>query len=764
MRLTLRTLLAYLDDILEPAQTKEIGAKIAESSVATALVDRIREVVRRRRISAPDLTGSNSGVDPNTLSEYLDNILPPNEVADVEKICLESDINLAEVAACHQILTLVLGEPVEISTETRNMMYAVGPKSSGSEEAAAASPPQEESVSAKTMDDSSSDEYSLSDIPDYLKPNPVFRRLVPYASVFAILLIWVGLLYIDPTFLPKLFGPAEDETLSANLRVIPPDSPEMEEPPAAEEQPEDETPVKTAAKPAAKPKTDSVKQPPQQTEVAAVDTEKMKPALDTETPVKETPKKVDLPVATTTEKPTESTDQPKTDGQMDAEKPAAPTEKPTEKTVAVADTATIPPPPVPAGEMTPAETKPVESKPTETKPAAPAKPAIPAVPVQYNSFDGVLLRRDNELGQWYLSPHRSLVHADEQIAVPEPYRATLDVGERICQATLLPHTAVTYLGPTEAATFGFRIRCGRMIIQSRRAAEDAEQAVIMAIGVDSRLWRVELLTADTVCGIEILPRLPDHFEQDFGDETFSGRLYVLQGSVRFADGAGQVQMVNGGESLSLTPVAADATVEAPPLQTQKAPLWLTLTAKRVTTIERRYASLFEKEFDEVQPVSLTIPATVKDRTPRISELAVRALALTEHHSAMLQALAQSEHEESRQAAIGGLREWLPRKPENRLVLKENASKLFREEESDIVYRLLWGYNAEDLANPTIADQLLTWMEHQNLAIRELAFFHVRRITGRDFDYRAVNPAIQRQASVKRWRDLLAKEGGLKKLQ
>ena len=37
MRLTLRTLLAYLDDILEPAQTKEIGNKLAESKFASDL-------------------------------------------------------------------------------------------------------------------------------------------------------------------------------------------------------------------------------------------------------------------------------------------------------------------------------------------------------------------------------------------------------------------------------------------------------------------------------------------------------------------------------------------------------------------------------------------------------------------------------------------------------------------------------------------------------------------------------------------------------
>ncbi len=127
LQLTLRTLLAYIDDTLEPTQARALGKLVAESEEVKELVERIKKVTRRRGLATPALTNGDDTADPNTVAAYLDNALDSATIKQVEETCLGSDAHLAEVAACHQILTLLLTEPARVPPHAHRRMYQLVP-------------------------------------------------------------------------------------------------------------------------------------------------------------------------------------------------------------------------------------------------------------------------------------------------------------------------------------------------------------------------------------------------------------------------------------------------------------------------------------------------------------------------------------------------------------------------------------------------------------------------------------------------------------
>lgn len=137
MRLTLRTLLAFLDNTLEPQDAEILRSKLAESGFATQLVQRIRATLANAELAAPSPDAVGPVEEANVISEYLDSTLPAEQVAEIERACLESDPHLAEAAACHQILTMVLGRKAEVAQELRQRIYDLPEKNV--EEIAAAS-------------------------------------------------------------------------------------------------------------------------------------------------------------------------------------------------------------------------------------------------------------------------------------------------------------------------------------------------------------------------------------------------------------------------------------------------------------------------------------------------------------------------------------------------------------------------------------------------------------------------------------------------
>lgn len=740
MRLTLRTLLAYMDDILEPAQAKEIGQKINESEFATELVKRIREVMRRRRISAPEATGPGAGIDPNLVSEYLDNLLAPSAVTEVERICLDADVQLAEVASCHQILTLVMGDPIDVSKTSRQRMYALGPVDDGA--AASVAPLEVESKRPNSKVAPAKPAASFADtVPDYLKRKPMWRRVFPFVCVMAILGVWLYLVFSDDT----IVGPASTDVAQTETDSGESDSGGATPADSSQESDADGAPIAPQRDDAATPSAsdEGIDPAPPADEPGTGLANTVRPSV-TVTPV--------VPLAGTNTNGTDA-DSVTPNGTNNVPSTGLNTEEPTTTNAA---TNTNPNNPNPAN-------------------AANGVQAVTDPTLVNETGDGVLLAYAEQLKDFEVVERDIRLTTGSVLCAPEPFIGKVRVEGVECVIELLGGTRAVYMGASEAGRVGFGIEQGRVVFKGTGlplTSPEGDPGFAFYVQCAGQRYRLELLTDATECAIEVIPRQPVEPLEDFGRDRFTGRIIVVSGAIRFSDGQ-QVQVVNRNQSMVFKaggPVPATDEGETEPAIATPAliepqsldllPQWLQPQSRELSAIVRRSVTQFQEAFIKNEPVSASIAPLIRDPNPRIAELAVKCLGLTHDVRYLVSTLQQSAHEEARLAAIEAIRNWLPLAPEHDEQLKSELENQFPGSNDLTIHRLLWGYGPADAANRFIALSLVDGLEHEHIAVRELAFYYIRRLSPRKFEYRPNASPIQRAAAVKRLRDQVSKDGHL----
>ncbi|MEI8380143.1 MAG: hypothetical protein WCJ09_08445 [Planctomycetota bacterium] len=687
MRLTLRTLLFYLDDMLAPAETKLIGQKIQESAVAGKLVSLIRLVVRQRRLKAPSVSGPNIGIDPNVIAQYLDITLPPEEVVEVERVLLTSDELLAEVASCHQVLALSQGKTTELSAASRERLYALGPVATGDqlqiEEPKSAVTIESEVASTGAMAErngnvstpiakTAAKPASSHEIPEYLRQSSWSQRIFP-ASVIALLItVCLGLLIFDSGFLKGIKDAKRELSKSDPGKAAVGDS-----------------------------SADTQKEIPAEGENSIAKVTPTEPLIPTTQP--SVPSIDPLPPADAPDKPA-GTDVPA--DAVAATRPATPT--------------------IPAN-----------TSPTTDDPVPVLNPAL----VQYTSNDGVVLRYDEMQHHWFLLPRRSVVPPGEHLVILEPFEASLDFDRGAVVASVMGDTALRIMPPDRTTSTGLDVRRGRIMLRSVR--RDAVKPLI-SVRVGNELWRLEFQTPETACSIEVTPREPSKFEKSLEPNWYSGVLRVQSGSVKWTNADGEAQKLGPDSALEIS----HTSVKAFPVSAAHAPEWLD-PQKRKQSPLRRFATNFEKQFEVDQPVENTLLALVHDPNAKITELAVRGMTLTDSTASLVQALAECSFEEGRFAARDGLRTWLARDATRGTVMKEILAQHYTPADAIIVYTLLWGFPPEDGANRAASMELVSWLRNPHTEIRELAYYWIVHLTGRKWEFRAVDAVSGRSESAVR---------------
>ena len=726
MRLTLRTLLAYLDDMLEPEDTKIIGQKIQESPMAQLLVSRIREVMRRRRLKAPDVFGPEMGIDPNIVSQYLDNTLAPEQYADVERVLLASDDMLAEAASCHEILTV---DPPMVALAMRERLYALGPVDSDSQLVVPDGLPRTGSrrtpqsipirsglttAANGSLNSASAQPDRATTVPDYLKRSPWFRRVLPSAIVGLLGIISAALL--APEFLVRV-RQANNEIKRKGDREKVTDAGVADKTESLDQVKAD--PILIASDPNLPARTSAT---------ATADALK-------------TPRGIDPP--------------PPKDVDEDAVVPGPGLSQPGQSGNRRPEMADVVPPP-----SAPVKQEPTQASPVDAKPF-PIPPEVKDVSISYGSSEGALLRLDLKRFQWLMVPHRSEIHSGDIVASIEPFESLIDFDKGEIRTTLIGETVARLLDPAAVGVSGFQIDRGRIVIQSKSQAENSSAEIGLAIGDD--VWKLELASRETLCGVEVISRQPYQFQKPPQEPRYQATLYVLKGSAKWTNRRGKTVEIGPQLAMKIGP-EADAQMRPSPVSIAVSPDWCdSVKRKAMSSRKHQYQVQFEKTFELDQSVDENMLNLMRNsKSPKIAELATQCMSAIGDYAGLVEALAECPHEEARFAAREGLRTWLPASPEHGMQLKEELDLHYPPAESEAIYQMLWGFSRDDVVNSKVNSwRFVDWMRSPKTEIRELADYWVERLTDKKTEYRAQGgTAAQRESHIRRLEEQIERNNGL----
>ncbi|WP_417739076.1 hypothetical protein [Rosistilla oblonga] len=793
MRLTVRTLLAYLDHVLPEEANEALSAKLRDSPYATQLADKIKASIQRTDLGAPAVGAVHPIEDANTIAEYLDSVLPGERIPEVERVLLESDVHMSEAAACHQILTLVLSRPALVPHGLRDRIYqlsqaaaaagagdatVISPAGSSlaaasvvsldlpaGEAAAVESGTAQEIDSAETVavpfrsgaaaaSAANGHPPGLSprrpDVPEYLRAGRP-SRIIPW-------LMTLGLCAVLLFIIAKAFQPVsrlasdqtEEYTVGDPLQVA------REDQPAASFDADGEEPAAVAVTEPVKPSAAATGADPSGAEVppanAAADSSEPAAPVASEPKPATAPEPTDLmPTTAEPSEPAAAVPAAASPAPAAAETPAATTTaNPTAAPTAGSDVAMPAEPANPAGEPAAvATTDPAAAPALEPamEPAATIDPAAPpaseaAEPFGVLESENTLLIQRSDAGWDRVTKESGGLSGRALVNLPT-FRSRILLSDGV---------ALTSVG---AAEFSFDAKSDSDAVidleYGRFLFESATPGATIHLNLAGQEATLHLPTAESKAAIQVTAfRAPGADPEVAESIQPVVALQVLEGTVGWA--------VADGESIPLSaPVrwsrvgTADATNDVSDL-----PDWAEAPEANAVSIDSLSQKGLLELIDATKTIEISLREAVGFRRAEVASLAARsllALGVSDVYfgtKGIFENDAQKSHWQEHFVAVQSR---LDRGGQFATDLRDSIVRMDAARAPGL-YRLLWGFSPEQLAG---GDDfaLIEALNDAALAKRVLALENLRAITGTTLSFRPQETGPRRGAAAKKWDTKLA---------
>jgi hypothetical protein len=775
MRLTLRTLLAYMDDVLDPADHEELGKKIEASDFAAELIHRSRDTVRRLRLGAPDvMAGEDDDVlnpdpasDANSVAEYLDSTMPPEQIAEFERVCLDSgtvaDMHLAEVTSCHHVLTMVLGEPAEIEPNARRRMYElperveageklriesahppVGSAATVANAAPAVAPVVTQTVvSAAVPTVQPTPAAAPTVLPDYLRVAADRRRRGRRLATLAVLfVIGCGAAYLisgafeEPKVPDDVVAGMDEDVLTGDLVI--------EDVPIGDTPAEDAPPADTAGTTApafvpedAAPPEDSGAQDTATAETttapAFVPEDAAPPEDSAADPAATLGPALTLETAESTEAPTATIDTP-LEGAIADTPVVEPTDVAAPADIAAAASATTEDTPAPRPTMPLPPQGPIidPEAALETATAGPVDvdeengPPEPAGPVQLGVYVGnndVLLRYVPETEQWLRLPPRTSITAGNTLLSLPKYRTHVVL-----------KTVNTYLSGGTQITVPEQ----DMDDDSRLALEMAYGRLLLNAGLKGSNISIKIgdtereLHLDNSASLAIEARRVFVPGTDYEMQSAPVQIdwYLTSGSLEWEGADGTKEVIKA-------PAAWKSVnnEDGAPETVTELPNWI--DREPMSDLERRARDRFAEDLPVGQPVGLRLQELNEEQGAgrEIRTLSAEASLYVGEFEPFIQSLNDSDQRVAWRSHIDAMRQAIAMDPKTATKLHKEFVAVRGAEAGEDLYSMVRGFSPEQIGTTReelkqgVVVNLLRWLEDESLDYRVLAIYNLDEIKG-----------------------------------
>lgn len=805
MRLTLRTLLAHLDKTLEAADDMAIAAKLRESEFASTLVKRIAACMASDRLDAPSPVSTSTADDPNRIGEYLDSVLSSEQVAEIERICLESDMHLAEVAACHQVLTIVLGNLAEVPPALRTRIYDLatskdagatsGPGASAGTVRRASSlsaaddggdaisramaadmaAAGDATVRGKTIEPVGPDDSGVSDAPTRLREFPGAKSAARSAPAMA------GSRPLDVAEASEIFGRSSrvmpwlvSLALAAAFLfvVVQAFKPLLQDPSRIDD---DAVALQDSNAPA--PSSDGGLVTPKPTDPTATDA----PPEPRDADAAVTPPMVDVDPGTVVSPlpppgdnaavapvdggetetlpmpslPVPATEEPEAAVEVDSESEPAAAPGDSERMPAVVEVK-------PDAIEPPSTEEPIPSAdPTKDVVAAAESKTVASIVGE----DSLVLRQMAGGGPFVLTTKDEPIADGSTVICPPLYRDRLRIFDKVDLTMVGP--ATVGLGVDQGDKVNASLLNGRFLLGPRSnaavtpsdedvqvGAPEFEELTVRILFGESQ-HELTFPTADALAAIEIVSfRNPGADPEEEGQTTQFIAVLSVQGELQWKTDGAESTTIQTGEVLRWS---KGITATKVPVAT--VPEWIEEPKAVPGSIEKSARDGLLALVRGNESIELSLREAIDFRKAEVGALAAQTLVLLDRPDVYFGAdgiLADVKQKAFWPEHFAALVSAIDRGPQSAAVVREAINQMDAAEASAI-YRLLWLFS-----NPQLeagGDELLvTSLDSPNMTVRVLAAENLRRITGTTLFFKPENNTAPRRSSdIKKWETRLKKQ-------